>query len=139
VNRAVTRLLARLPMGTLLRFGVSGGLATVTHVAVFVVLVEWFAMRPVVAVTPAFSLALFVSYGMNYHWTFSVGGPHRVMLPRFVLVALIGLGMNLGITYTVVDMASYWYGYALLLILLAVPLVTFTLSRFWVFNERTND
>lgn len=139
MRHTVARLLAYLPMGTLLRFGVSGGLATVTHVAVFVALVEWFEVRPVVAAVPAFGFALFVSYGMNYHWTFSVNGLHRVMLPRFVLVALIGLSMNLAITYTVVDVMSYWYGYALLLILLAVPLVTFTLSKFWVFNERTND
>ena len=122
----------------MLRFAVSGGLATVVHAGVFVSLVEWFALRPVLAAAPAFVFALFVSYGMNYHWTFSASAPHRVMLPRFVVVALLGLALNLGITYAVVDVAHYWYGYALLLIVLLVPLVTFLLSKFWVFNKQDN-
>ncbi|MCF6339055.1 MAG: GtrA family protein [Gammaproteobacteria bacterium] len=122
----------------MLRFAVSGGLATVIHVGVFVFLVEGFALRPVLAAAPAFVFALFVSYGMNYHWTFSASAPHRIMLPRFVVVALLGLVLNLGITYAVVDVAHYWYGYALLLVVLLVPLTTFLLSKFWVFNERDN-
>lgn len=124
-------------MGTMLRFAVSGGLATGTHVLVFVALIEWLAVRPVFAAGVAFVLALFVSYGMNYHWTFSVSGPHRVMLPKFSVVAVLGLLLNLGITYAVVDVAGYWYGYALLLVVVFVPLMTFVLSKFWVFDART--
>lgn len=121
-------------MGMMLRFAISGGFATATHVLVFITLVEWLSVRPVAAAGAAFIFALFVSYGMNYHWTFSVSGPHRVMLPRFVLVAVLGLLLNLGITYAVVDMAGYWYGYALLLVVLLVPLVTFVISKLWVFK-----
>ena len=127
-------MLNKALLATLMRFAVSGGLATVTHVVVFVVLVEWLGLRPVLAATPAFVLALLVSYGANYHWTFAANGPHRLMLPRFVAVALIGLALNLLITYSVVDLAGYWYGYALLLVVLIVPLLTFTLSRVWVFR-----
>ncbi len=123
----------------LLRFAVSGGLATATHVLVFVMLVEWLSVRPVWAAAPAFVVALFISYGMNYHWTFSASGLHRVLLPRFVVVALLGLVLNLGITYAVVDVAHYWYGYALLLVVLLVPLVTFFLSKFWVFKEQSDQ
>ncbi len=122
-------------IGALLRFGVSGALATLCHVTVFVLLVEWFGTRPVLAAGPAFLLAMLVSYGMNYHWTFTVSGPHRLLLPRFTAVALLGLGLNLGITYLVVDILHGWYGYALLLVIMIVPLVAFSLSKFWVFRE----
>lgn len=118
----------------LMRFAISGGLATAIHSILFVGLIEWFSMRPLFAAGVAFSVALLVSYGMNYHWTFSVSGPHRVMLPRFVAVAILGLCLNLGITYTVVDVLGYWYGYALLLVVTFVPLMTFVLSKFWVFS-----
>ena len=123
-------------MGTMLRFAVSGGFATATHVLVFIALVEWLSVRPVYSSGVAFVVALFVSYGMNYHWTFSVSGPHRVMLPKFAAVAVLGLFLNLGITYSVVDLAGYWYGYALLLVVLIVPLMTFVLSKLWVFGSR---
>jgi len=121
-------------VGVLLRFALVGCVATATHVLVFISLVELLSVGPVVSAGAAFIFALFVSYGMIYHWTFSVSGPHRVMLPRFVLVAVLGLLLNLGITYAVVDMAGYWYGYALLLVVLLVPLVTFVISKLWVFN-----
>ena len=42
-------------MRSLIRFGITGVLATLTHVAVFVVLVEWLQVRPVWAAAPAFS------------------------------------------------------------------------------------
>ncbi len=120
----------------LLRFAVSGSVATTVHVGVFTLLVEWLALRPLLAVAPSFIVALFFSYGINYHWTFSASAPHQTMLPRFVVVALLGLSLNLIITYLVVDIGHYWYGYALLLIVLFIPLITFFLSRFWVFNEQ---
>jgi putative flippase GtrA len=123
-------------IGKVLRFGVSGGLATAVHVSVFVAVVEWLGVRAVVAAGVAFTVALLVSYGMNYHWTFSASGPHRVMLPRFVMVAVLGLLLNLGITYAMVDMAGYWYGYALMLIVLIVPLMTFIFSQRWVFDVK---
>lgn len=123
-------------MKPLLRFAVSGGVATAVHVSVFTFLVEWVALRPLLAAAPAFIVALFFSYGINYHWTFAASAPHQIMLPRFVVVALLGLSLNLIITYLVVDIGHYWYGYALLLIVLFIPLITFFLSRFWVFNEQ---
>jgi len=118
----------------MLRFAISGGLATAVHVSLFVGLVEWLFVRPVIAAGVAFVVALMVSYGMNYHWTFSVSGPHRVMLPRFIVVAVLGLLLNLAITYLVVDVLGDWYGYALLLVVIFVPLMTFVLSKLWVFN-----
>jgi putative flippase GtrA len=123
-------------MNSLIRFGLSGGVATLTHVAVFVALVEWVNLRPVYASVPAFLTAVGVSYVLNYRWTFQATGPHQVLLPRFVLVAVIGLVLNLFITYLFVDQAQLWYGYALMAIILVIPITTFVLSRFWVFHQR---
>jgi len=122
-------------MQSLIRFGITGVLATLTHVAVFVALVEWLHLQPLYAAVPSFLAAVGVSYSLNYRWTFTADGPHQVMLPRFVLVALVGLGLNLLITWLVVDVARYWYGYALILIVTLVPLMTYLLSRFWVFGK----
>lgn len=122
-------------MRALIRFGLAGVLATLTHVAVFAGLVEWLQIRPLWAAAPAFLSAVGVSYVLNYRWTFSAGGLHRVMLPRFLAVALLGLGMNLLITWLVVDVGGYWYGYALAAVIAAVPLLSFALSKWWVFRR----
>ena len=122
-------------MRALIRFGMSGGLATLTHIGVFVLLVEWFQIRPLYASVPAFLAAVGVSYSLNYRWTFKAQGSHQVLLPRYILVALAGLLLNLLITYLFVDVMQFWYGYALIAIILVIPAVTFLLSRFWVFQE----
>ncbi len=127
--------LRRIPFGALARFGITGGLATAVNASVFIVCVEWLGIAPVPAVVPAFLVALSVSYGLNYRWTFAASGPHRVMLPRFFAVALNGFFLNLLITWLVVDVGGYWYGYALIVAIFTVPLVTFVLSKFWVFRE----
>lgn len=122
-------------MPSLIRFAISGGLATLTHITVFVALVEWLELRPFYASVPAFLAAVWVSYVLNYRWTFRADGPHQVLFPRFALVAVTGLILNLLITYLVVDLWHFWYGYALLAIIMIIPVTTFLLSRFWVFQE----
>lgn len=125
----------RIPFGALARFGITGGLATATHATMFVICIEWLGIAPVPAVVPAFLVALMVSYGLNYRWTFAATGSHRVTLPRFFVVALNGFFLNLLITWLVVDILGGWYGYALLAAVVVVPLITFVLSRYWVFRE----
>jgi putative flippase GtrA len=122
-------------MRSLIRFGLAGVLATLTHVLVFVLLVEGFQMRAVIASVPAFLAAVGVSYALNYRWTFTASGPHRVMLPRFLLVSITGLLMNLLITWLFVDVLGLWYGLALLAVILVIPVSTYLLSRFWVFHR----
>jgi putative flippase GtrA len=122
-------------MSAFFRFAITGVTATLTHVLIFVALVELLATAPVIANVPAFFGALLVSYGLNYHWTFGSSGEHGVMLPRYVVVALIGLGLNIGITFLVVNVGGYWYGYALAAVVIIVPLFTFLVSKGWVFNS----
>ena len=121
-------------MQSLIRFGLTGILATLTHVAAFVLLVELALLRPVFAAVPAFLTAVGVSYVLNYRWTFTATGPHRLLLPRFVLVSVTGLVLNLLITYLFVDLWELWYGFALLTIIMVIPLATYLLSKFWVFQ-----
>jgi len=121
-------------MTGLLRFGVSGAIATATHATLFTAAVELFSIAPVIATTLSFCAALIVSYGLNFHWTFASSGMHRVILPRYAVVALTGLALNVMITYVVVNIGGHWYGYALLAVITIVPLMTFLLSKYWAFG-----
>jgi putative flippase GtrA len=122
-------------MNSLLRFGITGSLATITHAAVLSGLVELLAVPAVVASLPAFGAALLLSYGLNYHWTFRALGEHRVIFPRFTLVAVSGLLLNVLITFLVVNVFGFWYGYALAAVIFSVPLLTYLLSNYWVFRS----
>ena len=123
-------------MKSLLRFGITGVLATLTHALVLAGLVELLTVPAVLASVPAFGTALLLSYGLNYHWTFQALGEHRMVFPRFTLVAVTGLVLNVGITYLVVNVGGLWYGYALLAVIVSVPLLTYLLSNYWVFRSQ---
>lgn len=124
----MSRLVAQL-----LRFGAVGGLATGTHVAVVVVLVEAAGRGMLGANALAFAGALAVSYGGNRLWTFRSAGALGCEMPRFLLVALVGLALNQAIVYATVERLGWDYRLALLLVVLVVPATSFALNREWVF------
>ena len=116
------------------RFGIVGVASTFIHIAVFSMLVELFHVAPAVASVPAFLTAMFASYGVNHRWTFDAQGSHKVYLPKYAVVALLGLCLNVLITYLVVDILGKWYGFALALVVTVVPSVTYLLNRNWAFK-----
>lgn len=116
-----------------LRFALVGGGATVTHVAVALLLAEAGGWTPLWANFVAFCCAFSVSYRGNHGWTFEKRGAHRHHFPRFAVVALLGLALNQSIVAFVVEGLGWSYRLALALVVLMVPAVTFVLSRWWVF------
>jgi len=120
----------------IIRFLVTGGAATATHVVVFVGLVEIFRLSPVFASIPAFVVALCVSYVGNRNWTFRSTGSLLVEFPKYALVAVSGLAANVAITYSVVDLAGLSYLLALIPVITVVPVATFLISHRWVFSRQ---
>lgn len=129
-------MILRLPLfnRSLIRFGLVGTATTLIHVTVFSSLVELFEITPVAASVPAFIASMLASYGANRRWTFRAQGAHRTLLPKYAIVALGGLGLNLLITYLVVNLMGCWYGLALALVVAVVPTVTFIANRHWAFK-----
>lgn len=120
-----------------LRFGSFGAIATLIHLIVFTILVEKLRVPAVAASIPAFLCAMSFSYTANSKWTFRVSVKHGTHLPRYAVVSLFGLGLNILITYLVVNIMEMWYGFALMLVVVAVPLMTYLLNRHWTYREAT--
>jgi putative flippase GtrA len=121
-----------------LKFGIVGAAAAATHVLVFVGLIELFDMPPLWANLGAFCVAFVVSFLGHFHWTFhaeSAEGARawKDALPRFITVALVGLGLNSLVVFAVVNVLALPYLIAVVLMVTAVPAVVFVLSKFWAF------
>ena len=120
------------------RFLAVGGLATMTHVAVFVLLVEYLVLHPLLANLYAFCVAFAIGFTGHYYWTFArADGPasraRGPAMARFLLVSVAGLGLNSLVVYCVVGLLSLSYLYAALLMVTLVPLLIFLLNRSWAF------
>ena len=81
----------------LIRFGLVGGLGTLTNLALFFFLVDLFGLAALLGVLLCFAVAVSQNYALNELWTFATRGDGRLAWARywkFVLASLVGLAVN---------------------------------------------
>lgn len=114
-------------------FGVIGISALLTHFLLVTLLVP-LGLQPLVANVLAYLLAFQVSYWGHRRKTFEAGHlPHSQTLPRFFAVASLSFLLNEALYFLLLHFTRLDYRVALLIVLFAVAVVTFVLSRAWAF------
>lgn len=118
----------------ILKFGFSGGIATLVHSGIFLVLVSCL-VPPVISNAIAFLAAFGVSFIMQARWTFDVQAPTKGHCVRFTVPALVGFLSNSVIVFVTMDV-FLWNKYNALaaMIIITIPL-TFAINKFWVFSR----
>lgn len=118
-----------------LRFALVGVAATLTHALALTLLVEACHTDATLSNGLAFALAVQITYWGQRLWVFRRKPADARGLVRFAVTAAIGLALNVAIMALVVDGLRLDYRIGFGLALLAVPLVSFILSRKWVFAD----
>lgn len=116
------------------RFSLVGGFATVVHYGCMGALVIVSDMHPVPASAIGFSAAVVVSYLLNHRFTFRNAARHNRAVPRFVAVALIGLGLNCLFLSLLVEIAGLHWLAGQVLTTLLVLAWNFWVNRCWTFS-----
>jgi putative flippase GtrA len=115
-----------------LRFGISGLLATGLHVLIAVTLIRSVLLPPSIANGAAFAMATIFSYLINTMWSF--GRPlHGRNLLRFCAVSCIGLILAMIISGAAQHFGLH-YMLGIFFVVLTVPPVTFLLHTFWTYR-----
>jgi len=117
----------------LVQHDVVGLLAALIHVTIITDLLNHQGMAVLVANSVAFMVAVVVSYIGHYRWTFGVDGDHRLMFPRFIIIAIAGFALNQVIMYFFVMLYHIDYRIALAVVLTVVPTLSFVVNKLWVF------
>jgi len=117
-------------------FTVMGGIATAAHYAVLVVLVRGLYLSPVAASAAGYLVGALVSYILNFKITFRSHKQHLEALPRFLGVAVIGLGLNTSIMAICTGLLSLYYLVGQVLATVLVLIWNFVANRLWTFNEQ---
>lgn len=119
----------------LMRFGIVGVSAAAVHFSVVVFLVQvGLVKQPLVANVFGFMLAFQVSYSGHRFWTFrGTTVTHKTAWAKLLLVSASGFCANEGLFYLFLTVAGLPYPLALFIVLAIMPIITFTLSKFWVF------
>jgi putative flippase GtrA len=119
----------------LARFGVVGCCAAATNFILVMIGVEAGGLKPLTANAIAFMFAFQISYFGHRRWTFNgTTALHRVAFPKLLLICGLGFFANEGLFYIFLTAFHLQYLLALFLVLAILPIVNFTLGKFWVFR-----
>ncbi len=130
------KFLRRIPFQQLSKFIMIGSTAALTNLAGVIFLVSVFHFHPLFANVFAYLAAFCVSFLGHKHWTFAeVNAKNRTAIGRFSMVVLINFLLSESLYYLLLKETTLDYRLALLIVVVAIPPVTFTLSKFWAFRE----
>ena len=123
-------------MHQLIKFIIVGSLAAGVHLAILKVLVSVLALTPLTGNAIAFAIAFVVSYTGQSLWTFNhKQHQHRGTLLRFLITQLLcSFALNQGLYALILAFTPLHYMVASFIVLITVPLATFTLSKYWAFK-----
>lgn len=121
----------------LMRYAATGITSMLTHIGTLVLLTEGWSADPVVASSTGFCLSIVVSYVLQHRWVFAARTSHGRSVPRFLVVAGIGLALNAGIVALGTHVMGLHYALPQAIALIAVPVSNYVLNGSWTFRDGT--
>jgi putative flippase GtrA len=115
------------------RFLVVGGTATAFQYIVLVACVRALSLTPVVASAIGFALSSVLNYYLNYRLTFRSSRAHGSAMPRFLLIAGIGLAANSVVMWLLTKSAHLEYLLSQVVATTLVLIWNYTANRKWTF------
>ena len=123
----------------LVRFSIVGGTGYVINLAVYSVLVEGLNVDYIAAAVIAFCVAVTNNFLMNRHWTFkATHGRASFQAPRFLVVSLFALGLNLLVLELLVGLVGVHEIMGQAAAILAATPLNFTGNKLWSFRRLTH-
>ncbi|MGJ8664206.1 MAG: GtrA family protein [Marinicella sp.] len=123
-------------LGLMVRYGLVGVLASLIHAGISLAVLALFDIQPFWSHAIGFIGGLITAYLGHYHYSFKDDGQHKHRFPKFALTALTGFVLHQSGVYLMVNQMQLPYKtLALPVVMVCVPVVTFLMSKFWVFRN----
>ncbi|MET4695253.1 GtrA family protein [Endozoicomonas lisbonensis] len=119
----------------IIKFTVVGALAALVHLASLWLIVNFLALDPVVANILAFFCAFTVSFSGQSLWTFNHKSHNHHAAFRYLIIQLLCSFLLNQALYTLLFLYTpLHYLVASFIVLITIPVITFTLSKYWAFR-----
>jgi putative flippase GtrA len=139
VRRGVTETMKRLVKSSIVQQFVSfagvGVVATAIHYAILIALVHLGAINPALASAAGATVGAFVSYLLNYHYTFRSSNGHVASMAKFGAVAGIGIILNSLCMLLGTQVLGLYYILSQVIATGLVLIWTFLANRSWTFQR----
>lgn len=116
-----------------------GGIATAFQYVILFLLVEFGHFSPVFSSAIGFVSSCILNYILNYKFTFKSDKKHREAFTKFMIVASIGLSLNVVVMYALIDIACLNYVFSQLAATLVILMWNFLANLLWSFKENQTE
>lgn len=116
-------------------FASVGALGAAVLFVLLILLVEFGGIDAVSASITGYLLGAAISYSLNHRYTFRSDKRHREALPQFIVIALIGTGLNAALMQVCVHNLGMHYIVAQAAVIVVVFFWNFLANRFWTFSR----
>lgn len=118
-----------------LRFAAVGAVGTIAHYALLLLMVEVLGSGPLAGAAAGFVLGAVVNYSLSRMLVFDSTRPHAEALPRFLAVAVVGLGWTALLMALLVEGAGLHYLLAQLVTTALLLLWHYAGNALWTFRK----
>ena len=115
-----------------IKYSSAGGLATAVHYLIFLIAIHLMLWAPWQSTLLAGCIGALTAYGLNYRYTFLSQAAHRKILPKFLLVASLGIIIQTSIVAALSPHFNYLL--AQLMATFSGLILTFIFNRYWTFS-----
>lgn len=122
-------------MAQFLRFASVGIVGTIVHYVTLTALVEFVHAGPVFSSSLGAVFGAVTNYFLNYYYTFKSSERHHHALPKFLLIAGMGLTINSAVMGLCTGIFYFHYLIAQLLATGLVLIWTYLANRTWTFRQ----
>lgn len=117
-----------------LKFAAVGALGTALHYGVLIFLVTALERSPATGAMTGATFGAAFNYWLNHRYVFHSDRPHRESLPRFIIMAVIGIVLN-GVIVKTLTVANINYLVSQVSATLIILVLNFFLSKLWIFRQ----
>ena len=114
-----------------------GGSGVLVNHGILYALTDFMGLWYIASQVIAISISISSNFLFNRFWTFSGSIQEQrnsVMYVKFIIVSLIGMGIQLGITFALVENIALYYMYAAGIGIVVAGAINYVVNRRWTFG-----
>lgn len=135
MKQALLNIFNRFGLFRIMRYGLVGVCAASTHFAMAYFARHYMNIDPTLSNFAGFLMGAVISYLGSYYFTFKSTEGHRHSLPRFGLVWLIGIAINVGLFKLLLTSFNIPFEINVFIAIVITPIAQYLMLRFWAFKD----
>lgn len=133
----INKLIEKCNLWQVVRYGCVGVFVASAHALTAFCVYHYLGIDPTLSNFAGFIVGALLSNLGSYYFTFRLSEGHKRTLPRFALVWLIGIAVNVGLFKVLLTQFNIPFMINVFVAIVLTPIAQFLMLKFWAF--KTNE